>query len=313
MHTLLGVAISSRGRIYGRLYVSERHDGQPFDAHDETVIVALAGAAGLAIDDARLFGQVRAEAEHFQRLLLPQLPDLQPFQASALYLPAPAPGHIGGDWYDALMLPDGTCTVVIGDVSGHGLNSAAAMAQIRSMLRALVYEEHTPPSSVLIQLDRTLQSITDTPLTTVCLVRIEPTDQEWSLCWSTAGHPAPLLVIPGHKARYLITDPGLPLGVDTGQPRTDQYHDLPGGATVVLFTDGLVEDHTHSIEDGLCALAKTATANADKPPGQLCRTLADNRPSDGTDDIAILAIKIPDHPAGPPTFVLPLDTGSLPP
>jgi GAF domain len=118
MRTLLGVAISSRSRTYGRLYVSERHDGRDFDAHDEAVIVALAGAAGLAIDDARLFSQVRAEAEHFQRLLLPRLPDLRPFQAAALYLPAPTPGHIGGDWYDALLLPDGTCTAVIGDVGG---------------------------------------------------------------------------------------------------------------------------------------------------------------------------------------------------
>jgi serine phosphatase RsbU (regulator of sigma subunit) len=296
MRTLLGVAISSRSRTYGRLYVSERHDGRDFDAHDEAVIVALAGAAGLAIDDARLFSQVRAEAEHFQRLLLPQLPDLRPFQAAALYLPAPTPGHIGGDWYDALLLPDGTCTAVIGDVGGHGLHSAAAMAQVRSMLRALLYDRLTPPSAILAQLDRTLQAITDTPLTTACLARIEPAGQEWSLRWSTAGHPAPLLVVPGRRARYLTAEPGVPLGVDLDQSRPDHRHHLPGGATVVFFTDGLVEDHTRAIDEGLRAVADLATANAGKPPDQLCRALADDPPGDGTDDMALLAITTPRRP-----------------
>jgi hypothetical protein len=293
MHTLLGVAISSRGRTYGRLYVTERRDGQPFDDHDEAMIVALAGAAGLAIDDARLFSQVRAEAEQFQRLLLPRLPDLRPFQAAALYLPAPTPGHIGGDWYDALLLPDGACAAVIGDVGGHGLNSAAAMAQIRSMLRALLYQWRTPASAILAQLDRTLQAITDTPITTACLARIEPADGVWSLRWSTAGHLAPLLVVPGRPARYLTADPGVPLGVDVGQPRPDHLFRLPPGSTVVFFTDGLVEDHTRSITDGLLSLAALATANAGLPPDELCRALADGHPSDGNDDMAVLALRTP--------------------
>jgi serine phosphatase RsbU (regulator of sigma subunit) len=300
MRTLLGVAISSRGRTYGRLYVSERADGRPFDAHDEAMIVALAGAAGLAIDDARLFSQVRAEAEQFQRLLLPRLPDLRPFEGAALYLPAPTPGHIGGDWYDALLLPDGTCVAVIGDVGGHGLGSAAAMAQIRSMLRALVYERPTPPSEVLTQLDRTLQAITDTPVTTTCLARIEPAGSGWSLHWSTAGHPPPLLVTPGHKARYLTAEPGVPLGVDSGQVRPDHHRHVPGGSTVVFFTDGLIEDRVRSIDDGLHALADLATASAGEPPDRLCRILADDHPSDGTDDIAILAIRTPGHPGEHP-------------
>jgi hypothetical protein len=296
MRTLLGVAISSRGRTYGRLYVSERHDGRVFDDHDEAMIVALAGAAGLAIDDARLFSQVRAEGEQFQRLLLPRLPDLRPFQAAALYLPAPTPGQIGGDWYDALLLPDGTCSAVIGDVGGHGLHSAAAMSQVRSMLRALLYERLTPPSEILVQLDRTLEAITDTPLTTACLARIEPDGGEWSLRWSSAGHPAPLLIVPGLRALYLTAEPGVPLGVDVDQVRPDHRHHLPSGATVVFFTDGLVEDHTRPIDDGLRALADIATANAGKPPDQLCRALADGHPSDGTDDMALLAITLPAHP-----------------
>ncbi|WP_157865133.1 GAF domain-containing protein, partial [Streptomyces prasinopilosus] len=93
MRTLLGVAISVRGRIYGNLYLCDRHDGEPFDDQDEDVVTALAGAAGIAIENARLFDRTRASAERFQRMLLPTLPDLEPFAAAAVYRPATAPGH----------------------------------------------------------------------------------------------------------------------------------------------------------------------------------------------------------------------------
>src|SRR5262249_56497557 len=134
------VGIRSRGNRYGNLFVADRRDGQPFDEHDETMIVALADAAALAIDDARLLGRVRNEAEEFQRLLLPRLPDLRPIEAAALYRPAAAPRPIGGDWYDVLRLPDDTYAVVIGDIAGHGVRAAAAMAPTPPKLRALLYD-----------------------------------------------------------------------------------------------------------------------------------------------------------------------------
>ncbi|MEU7605385.1 CBS domain-containing protein [Streptomyces sp. NPDC041003] len=112
LHTLLGVALSVRGEIYGDLYLSERRDGHPFDVHDENVVVALASAAGIAIEKVRLFERVRLGAEQFQRLLLPTLPDLRPFTAAAIYRPAAEPSQLGGDWYDAIPLADGVVAVV---------------------------------------------------------------------------------------------------------------------------------------------------------------------------------------------------------
>ncbi|MFE8945960.1 GAF domain-containing protein [Streptomyces sp. NPDC007856] len=144
MRTLLGVAISVRGEIYGDLYLSERTDGQPFDMHDERVVVALASAAGIAIENVRLFERIRLGAEQFQRLLLPTLPGLRPFAAAAIYRPAAEPSQLGGDWYDAIPLPDHVVAVVIGDVVGHDLQAAAAMAATRNMLRALVFEQSSP-------------------------------------------------------------------------------------------------------------------------------------------------------------------------
>jgi serine phosphatase RsbU (regulator of sigma subunit) len=296
VHTLLGVAISSRGRTYGNLYLSDRRDDQPFDDHDEIMIVALAGAAGLAIDDARLLGQVRGEAEHFQRLLLPRLPDMRPIEAAALYLPATAPGHVGGDWYDAVHLPDGTYAVVIGDIGGHGPEAAAAMVQAQSMLRALLYERRSSPAAVLTQLDRTLQAMTDNPVTTAFLARLWPEAAGWRMHWSTAGHPAPLLLVPGEPGRYIDAPPGLPLGVDSTVGRPDHLSRLPDGTTLVLFTDGLVEHHDHPIEDGLASLARLATEHASEPPTRLCHALASDAPGDGSDDVAILALRLPTAP-----------------
>ncbi|MFD5657974.1 PP2C family protein-serine/threonine phosphatase [Streptomyces hirsutus] len=294
MRTLLGVAISVRGRIYGNLYLCDRRDGRPFDDQDEDVVTALAGAAGIAIENARLFDQTRASAEHFQRMLLPTLPDLEPFAAAAVYRPATAPGHhLGGDWYDALQLPDGSCAAIIGDVLGHDLAAAAAMAQIRNMLRALLYDRRTPPSLVLDRLDHTLHAITEAPVTTACLARIEAEGNGWRLHWSTAGHLPPLVVTAEGRTRYLDAEPGLPLGVDDALPRPDHIHRLLAGDTVLMFTDGLVEHPQRSLDEGMGELAVIASAHSGLPLDALCRVLADRHPSDGHDDLAVLALRPP--------------------
>jgi hypothetical protein len=294
MRTLLGVAISVRGRIYGNLYLSDRRDGKPFDEHDEGVILALAGTAGVAIENARLYQQVRATSERFQRLLLPQLLDLTPFEACAVYRPAAAPGHLGGDWYDAVKLSDGSCVAVIGDVIGHDMEAAAAMAQTRSMLRALSFDKGTAPGSALNRLDQIME-VTGGPLmTTACVTRIEPAGPDgWTLRWSNAGHTPPLLVPPDGPARVLEAEPGLPLGVDAAMPRPDHSCALPAGSTVVLYTDGLVERHDKPLEWGLESLAATANGHAGAPVEELCGALAHHHPGDGHDDMAVLVLRVP--------------------
>lgn len=293
MRTLLGVAISVRGEIYGDLYLSERLDGQPFDVHDENVVIALASAAGIAIENVRLFERIRIGAEQFQRLLLPTLPDPSPFTAAAIYRPAAEPSQLGGDWYDAITLPGGAVAVVIGDVVGHDLHAAAAMAATRNMLRALLFEHRNPPGDVLGRLDRTLERLTDHPVTTATLARIQPEGAGWRLHWSSAGHVPPLLITPDRRVEILLAEPGLPLGVDTGQPRPNHSHPLLPATTVVFFTDGLVEHPGHAIDDSLEELAGLAAAHAGLPLPEFVRALADHHPSDGHDDMAILALRTP--------------------
>lgn len=293
LRTLLGVAIRTRGHIYGDLLLSERHDGRSFDVHDEHVLVALASAAGIAIDNVRLFERIRTASEQFQRLLLPTLPDLRPFTAAAIYRPAAEPSRLGGDWYDAVLLPDNVVAIVIGDVVGHDLHAAAAMACTRNMLRALLFDRGNPPGSVLAQLDRTMQAITDNPVTTTSLARIEPEGPAWRLHWSTAGHVPPLLMSPDRRVEYLFAEPGLPLGVDLEQSRPNHTRLLPPDTTVVFFTDGLIEHPGHPIDESLDELAALAADHAALPLEDFVTALADNHPSDGHDDMAILALRTP--------------------
>ncbi|MGQ4516150.1 SpoIIE family protein phosphatase [Streptomyces sp. DW26H14] len=293
MRTLLGVAISVRGRIYGNLYLSERADGQPFDRQHEAVVRALAGTAGVAIENARLYERVRNNSEQFQRLLLPRLPDLTPFSAGAAYRPATSPAAVGGDWYDAMLLPDGSCVAVIGDVVGHDLRAAADMAQIRNMLRALSYDADATPSSRLARLDRIMHALEEAPVATALLARLEPVGSAWELHWSSAGHPPPLLVLPDGRARYLDAEPGLPLGVLTDLPRPDHRQAVPVGSTVLLYTDGLVEVPGQSLDQGLAALAAVASRHADGSLEELCKAVSDHHPSDGHDDMAVIALRTP--------------------
>jgi serine phosphatase RsbU (regulator of sigma subunit) len=113
------------------------------------------------------------------------------------------------------------------------------------------------------------------------------------LRWSTAGHLPPLLLLPDGATRYLYADPGIPLGVDAGRPRPDHTHPLAPATTVILFTDGLVEQPGRPLDAGLHTIAAIASANAGQPLDRLCRVLADNHPSDGHDDMALLALQFP--------------------
>ncbi|MFB7292254.1 PP2C family protein-serine/threonine phosphatase [Actinacidiphila glaucinigra] len=260
------------------------------------MILALAGAAGLAIDDAHLFHQLRDEAEQFQRLLVPGF-----LTCILSRLPPPTgpllPGVLGGDWYDALLVAEDTCTAVIGDVLGHDVHAAAAMSQTRHMLRALLYDRHSSPSDILARLDRALQAITETPVTTACLARLEPAGPGiWTLRWSSAGHCSPIVITPDGQARYLSIDPDLPLGVDTAVPRRNHLHPVPAGSTLVLFTDGLIECSHESIDVGLERLVALAGEHAHLPLRSFVQTLTDRHPSDTHDDMAVLAVRTPAAP-----------------
>ncbi|WP_327242464.1 PP2C family protein-serine/threonine phosphatase [Streptomyces sp. NBC_01320] len=302
MRTLLGVPLVVRGTVYGDLYVADKLDGTPFDDDDEGLLTALASAAGVSLENAHLYQQLKRAAEHFQRRMLPVLPDLSPLEAAARYEPASELPRLGGDWYDAMVLPDGATCVVVGDVTGHDVEAAPLMGQIRNMLRAIALDRCGPPDLIMSKLDHALTMFDDPPTATLVLGRIEHGRAEgggYTFGWSNAGHLPPLLVGADGSTRYLApARHGIPVGIDASVSRFSHDHPLPPGSTLLLFTDGLVERRDQDIDTGLGDLAERAARLATAPLEELCDALVSRSGQVFDDDVALLALRTPsDSPA----------------
>ncbi|MEU8972181.1 GAF domain-containing SpoIIE family protein phosphatase [Streptomyces monashensis] len=302
MRTLLGIPLIVRGTVYGDLYLADKQDGTPFDDDDEGLLTALASAAGISLENARLYEQLKRAAEPFQRRMLPVLPDLEPLKAEARYEPASELLRLGSDWYDAMVLPDGAIWVVVGDVTGHDVEAAPLMGQIRNMLRAIALDRSGPPGLVMSRLDHVLTMLADPPTATLLLGRIERDrgrGEAYTFGWSNAGHLPPLLVGADGSTRYLApARHGIPVGIDASVSRFSHEHPLPPDSTLLLFTDGLVERRDQDIDTGLGDLAEQAARRATAPLQELCDALISRSRQVFDDDVALLALRLPsDGPA----------------
>ncbi|MGZ4494409.1 MAG: SpoIIE family protein phosphatase [Nocardioides sp.] len=194
----------------------------------------------------------RSMSEAFQRSLLPEPRPAGSPAVAARYQPALELAQLGGDWYDFFELPDGSLTVVIGDVAGHDQQSAAAMAQVRNMTRGVAHTLHpAPPGRVLSALDRAMSGTSQTVLATAVLAQLGGDGGATMLRWSNAGHPPPVLIDTEGRTRLLETAPDLLLGLDDSLPRADNALALAPGSTVVLYTDGLIERRGAPLARGL--------------------------------------------------------------
>ncbi|MGA4727327.1 PP2C family protein-serine/threonine phosphatase [Micromonospora taraxaci] len=285
VRALLGVPMISNGNLVGVLHVGSltlRRFG-PDDVRLLQLVADRASSAG------RARAQVldRQAALALQRSLLPaRLPDIPGLDLAARY----APGHdlgIGGDWYDVFVLPSGWLGAVIGDVSGHGLPSAVVMGRIRSALRAYALDADDP-AEALTSLDRKIHHFEAGTLTTAVYALIAP--DRTTVHLSCAGHLPPLLVAPGQPAQLVNVTVDRPLGV--GRPmisRRTTVLDLPPGAALVFYTDGLIERRTELIDTGI---ERLAAAVRSEPAEALCdHIMTTTAPEHPDDDIALLVIR----------------------
>ncbi|WP_336246815.1 SpoIIE family protein phosphatase [Streptomyces cupreus] len=291
------VPLGAKRQVTGALTLVRTDPAHPFDTEDLEVVSDIGRRVGLVIDNARRFGRQRAVAEAMQRNLLAPLPQPGRLRLAARYQPAPAGSQVGGDWYDAFELKDGTLALVIGDVVGHDLTAAAGMAQLHGILRALVWDHTGSPGAVVDRLDDAMPAITTVPMATLVLARVEghPHTGPWTLRWTSAGHPPPLLLTPGGHARYLEAGQGLVLGAPlvTGTGRPNATQSLPPGSTLLLYTDGLVESPGSDLGTGLDRLRRHALTLAHAPLDTLCDQLLARMPPGSTDDVALLAMRLP--------------------
>ncbi|MFD5050013.1 SpoIIE family protein phosphatase [Streptomyces tendae] len=238
--------------------------------------------------------RARRTALRLQHAHLTSPPDVPGASLAACYEPASSANEIGGDWYDAVIHADGTLVLDIGDVSGHDLTAATAMGQLRSMLRGLAWNNgpECMPSAVLAMLEDAAEGLDIASFTTAVHARLQRRPGgAWHMTWSNAGHPPPLLV-PARADPYFLTgahvDP--PLCVAPVLPRTSHHHIIAPGDTLLLYTDGLIETPTASLDEGQHRLLTAAAHQRGSPLSDLLdslqRSLSDNR-----DDIALIAFR----------------------
>ncbi|MGM9441870.1 PP2C family protein-serine/threonine phosphatase [Streptomyces murinus] len=226
--------------------------GERFAPDTAVMLLELARRAGIALDNARQYEQHRDVAEALQRAQLTELPDTPGLALAARYLPATHGLNIGGDWYDAFPGPDGSVLAVIGDVTGHGLRAAVIMGQLRTALRAYAVEGNGP-ARILTLLHRMLRHQQPELYATCAIARFTP--GEPGVVWAAAGHPPALVRGPGGGVRVLDAKPGIMLGVPVPHEYEEHHEELPAGATLALYTDGLVERRSAGIDAGIERLA----------------------------------------------------------
>jgi serine phosphatase RsbU (regulator of sigma subunit) len=259
---------------------------------DEDLATAqdVADRAGLALDNARLFGQQQQMAEALQRSLLTDLPTIAGAQVVARYVPAAEAARVGGDWYDAFLHTDGDPVVVIGDVTGHDTAAAAEMGQLRGLLRGIAHYSGAGPAEVLRGLDAAMAAMHTGTLATAAIARLE--DGGTRLRWASAGHPPPLVADPDGTVTVLADGLGdLLLGVDPTTVRRESTVPLRPGAVVLLYTDGLVERRDCDVDTGVGRLRRHLAALAGRPLEELADDLlARMLPDTPGDDVALVAI-----------------------
>ena len=306
--SLLAIPLTSRRGAWGVLTLI-RESPEPFSDDDLHIAHDLGRRVGQALDNARLYTAEASVAETLQHALLPELPDIAGVQAAAHYIAASAAAAVGGDFYDLLPLPGGTVGIAIGDVAGHDITAAAAMGQLRGLIRSEAWAaDATAPHTVLTRVDRLLDVLHMPVLATAALLRATPPGHDqnptehWSVEWSNAGHPPVLLRRPDGEVGLLGEDHDVLLGTGMAgllRPRAGTTHEVPAGSQLLLYTDGLIEQPTpgdpgpaRDLDAGLNRLQTMwSTLSHGLDPTATCRALG-QLVVERSDDVAVLVVQL---------------------
>ncbi|MGW0753102.1 PP2C family protein-serine/threonine phosphatase, partial [Streptomyces sp. NPDC002587] len=288
--------LRGRRRVIGAAVFLRSPERPAFEQNDLLVAAQLATHTALGIDKAVLYGREAYIADELQRTMLPDsLPQPTGVRLASRYLPAAETARVGGDWYDAIPLPGSRVALVVGDVMGHSMTSAAIMGQLRTTAQTLAQLD-LPPAEVLHHLDEQAQRLGSDRMATCLYAVYDPVAHRITI--ANAGHPPPVLLHLGGRAEVLRVPPGAPIGVG-GVDFEAVELDAPAGATLLLYTDGLVESRLRDVWTGIEQLrerlANTAQLTGlDHPPPleALCDDVLDMLgPGDRDDDIALLAAR----------------------
>lgn len=287
--SLLEVPIQGPHGSLGVITLAFADSGRRYTASDVPLGLDLARRAAVAIERARAYDEERRVAEALQHSMLPDtLPDVPSFEFCAKYMPG-GRVDVGGDWYDVVPLADGRYGIVIGDVVGHGVRAATVMGQLRHALRAFA-SDGGGAAHVVGRLNRYVFEQGPTAMATLCYGVLDPTTGTLEL--SLAGHVPPLVSKPATEPRFVDVVPAPPIGAEPGSQYDTAQVALDVGATVLFYTDGLIERRGESLDDGFARLIERA-AEAPAPLADTCAFLVEHLvgPARPRDDVALLALR----------------------
>ncbi|GAA0369066.1 SpoIIE family protein phosphatase [Actinoallomurus spadix] len=287
---LLITPLIARGKILGTIVLLRRRDRPPFGEPEVAVAEELGRRAAVCVDNGRLYRREARVAAQLQHSMLPGAPpDVAGAQICYRYVPADEAVRVGGDWFDAIPLPGSRLALVVGDVMGHGLTSAAIMGQLRTAVRTLAPQD-LPPDQLLRQLDDLARRLGDECLATCVYAVYDPVARRCEI--ANAGHLPPVLVTPSGESWLLEVPPGAPIGVGGVAFETVSF-DVEDGSQFVLCTDGLVERRGRPLDVGLTAL-REFLSGPPRPLEDVCETLIERFSTTGRhdDDIALLAVRL---------------------
>ncbi|MBM9504270.1 SpoIIE family protein phosphatase/ATP-binding protein [Actinacidiphila acididurans] len=296
IHSLISAPLHARGVVLGVACFWRSQKPEPFEQDDVALAEELATRAAVSIDNARRYTREHAMAVTLQRSLLPaSLPEQNALDVAYRYLPAHQ--SVGGDWFDVIPLSGTRVALVVGDVVGHGLHAAATMGRLRTAVHNFAALELTP-DEILGRLDELADRIDrsedaygypDEVIGATCVYAIyDPVERRCGI--ARAGHLPPLLRRPDGTLEFLDAPAGPPLGIG-GSPFVTTDVEVPGGSTLLLYTDGLVEDRGRDIDESL-DLLRTALSGATGDPERVCGSvLAAMLPHHPEDDVALLVAR----------------------
>ncbi|WP_329519392.1 ATP-binding SpoIIE family protein phosphatase [Spirillospora sp. NBC_01491] len=292
---MLIMPLIARGQVLGTFRLLRRSDRPGFDEPDLALIEELARHAALCIDNGRLYRREAQTAQELQRSMLPTVPpEIAGARVCFRYRPAGQTAQVGGDWFDAIPLPGSRLGIIVGDVMGHGVTSAAIMGQFRTAVRTLAAQD-LRPDRLLRQLDGLAQRLGEGYLATCLYAVYDPVERRFR--FANAGHIPPVLVSPSGESRVLPAPSGVPIGVG-GEPFETVEVQVEDGSRLVLCTDGLLERRDRDIDEGLEEL-RAHLAGSTQPLESTCDAVLDALTTAvPADDVALVAVGLDGIAAG---------------
>ncbi|MFI6051432.1 SpoIIE family protein phosphatase [Streptomyces violascens] len=289
--SMLVVPLKARNVVLGFMILLRHAERAEFNDMDRVTGAELAARAGLVLDNARMYTYQESVADTLQDSMLPQVtPRMAGCDTATRYLPGTLLGRVGGDWFDSIKLPGSRTALVVGDVMGHGLNSAAMMGQLRTAVQTMAALD-LPPDQLLRSLDDLAQRLGEHYLATCLYAVYDPIRGE--LLMANAGHVPPVIVRSADGRSELLELPtGAPIGVG-GVPFETARIRVEPGDRLVMCTDGLVEVRGEDIGVGLatlCEFAAHPAASMDDACDTIIRAL--NTRGGRKDDVALLMARL---------------------